>query len=587
MSRACAFPYAAFAACLLAACSDRSPGPPAQTAAPPAPAAGTPAPPAATPPPAPAPAPGPTLAQWAQGAQLFGDLGPHVRKVTTTSADAQAYFDQGLRLIYAFNHDEATRAFAKAIEFDPHCAMCYWGAGEALGPNYNMPAMPERWAALWQAVEAARQNAAQATPVEQALIAALARRYGGPEPLPPDKMQPFNEAYAAAMRDVAKQFPADDDVQVFFAEALMTANPWKLWSVDGKPSPGTDEIVTTLEAVLARDPQHPGANHYYIHAVEASPHPEKAVAAAERLPGLIPGAGHIVHMPAHIFQRVGRYADAAAANRNGITTDLAYIDKARPPEWTYYSGMYLGHNYQFLGYAAAMQGRADEAIRATRDMRAHIPDAVLHMGMGLDWYAAEPYFALERFGRWKDLLAEPEPDASLVGLNAAYHYARAVALAASGKPDEAMAEKARLDAIAAAAPPDAPAGLNVARDLIAVAALAASGRIAIAQGRHDDAITALRSAAAKEDALAYDEPADWFVPTRHLLGAELLRAGNAAEAETVYREDLQRHPGNGWALFGLAQALDAQNKKADAAATDRQFRQAWKDADTTLTASAF
>lgn len=567
---------------LLCACSQQAGNaPPARSAAAPAQQ------PSSAPPPAPPPTPGPTLAQWAQGAQLFDNLGNYSRKITTSSPGAQAYFNQGLRLIYAFNHDEAARSFAKAIEADSTCAMCYWGAGEALGPNYNMPAMPDRWTVLWQAVQSAEKAAAQATPVEQALIGALATRYAGPDPLPPEKMQPFNAAYANAMRDVAKQFSDDDDVQVFYAEALMTANPWKLWSVDGKESPGTAEIVGTLETVLARNPQHPGANHYYIHAVEASPHPEKAVAAAERLPGLIPGAGHIVHMPAHIFQRVGRYADASAANRDGIKTDLAYIDKAKPAEWTYYSGMYLGHNYQFLGYATAMQGRSAETLQATHEMRAHIPDAVLHMGMGLDWYAAEPYFAMERFGRWSELLAEPAPDASLAGLSAAYHYARAVALAATGKIDEAIVEKARLDAIAAATPADAPAGLNTAKDMIAVASLAASARIAIAQGKRDAAIATLRDAATREDALAYDEPADWFVPIRHLLGDELLKAGKAADAETVYRDDLQRHPGNGWALYGLAQALKAQKKNDDAAAIDEQFRQAWKDADITLTASAF
>jgi len=567
---------------VVASCSQQGANaPPAQTSAPGA----APATPATSPPATPPPAPGTTLQQWAQDAQLLPNLGSHSRKITTASADAQAYFNQGLRLIYAFNHDEAARAFAKAVEFDPACAVCYWGAGEALGPNYNMPAMAERWAALWQAVQMAQQNTTHAAPVEQALIAALVKRYAGPDPLPPEKMQPFNEAYAAAMRGVAKQYPDDDDVQVFFAEALMTANPWKLWSLDGKASPGTDEIVTTLETVLARNPQHPGANHYYIHAVEASPHPEKAIASAERLAGLQPGAGHIVHMPAHIFQRVGRYADAAAANRNGIKTDLAYIDKAKPPEWTYYTGMYLGHNYQFLGYAAAMQGRSAEALQATRDMRAHIPDAVLHMGMGFDWYAAEPYFALERFARWQDLLAEPEPDASLAGLSAAYHYARASALAASGKIDEAVEEKGKLDAIAVKTPAAAPAGLNVAKDVMAVAALAASARIDIARGNHGAAIAALREAAAKEDALAYDEPADWFVPNRHLLGAVLLKAGKAADAEAVYREDLARHPRNGWALFGLAQALKAQNRDNDAAAVEQQFQQSWKDADVKLTAS--
>ncbi len=567
---------------LLCACSPQSGNaPPAQSAVAPSQA---PAPVSATAPPA---TPGPTLAQWAHGAQLFDNLGGYSRTITTSSPDAQAYFNQGLRLIYAFNHDEAARAFAKAIEFDAACAMCYWGAGESLGPNYNMPVMADRWAVLWQAVQSAQNNAAHATPVEQALIAALATRYSGPDPLPAEKMQPFNEAYAKAMSDVARQYPDDDDVQVFHAEALMTANPWKLWSVDGKPSPGTAEIVATLETVLARNPQHPGANHYYIHAVEASPHPENAVAAAERLPGLIPGAGHIAHMPAHIFQRIGRYADAGAANRDGIKIDLAYIDKAKPPEWTYYSGMYLGHNYQFLAYAAAMQGRSAEALEATRDMRAHIPDAVLHMGMGLDWYAAEPYFTMERFGRWSDMLAEPAPDPTLIALSAAYHYERAVALAATGKIDDAGKEKAKLDSIAAATPADAPAGLNAAKDLIAVASLVASARIAIAEGKHDAAIATLHEAATKEDALAYDEPADWFVPVRHLLGDELLKAGKAADAEAVYRDDLQRHPANGWALYGLAQALKAQQKADAAAAVEEQFKQAWKDADMTLTASAF
>ena len=572
--------WPAFLGLILSACSPQGGNAPHSAAAP----AAAPAQPQATAPPA---TPGPTLAQWAMGAQLLDNLGQHSRTITTSSPDAQAYFNQGLRLIYAFNHDEAARAFAKAIESDASCAMCYWGAGESLGPNYNMPAMSDRWSALWQAVQSAQRNAAHAAPVEQALIAALAKRYSGPDPLPPERMQPYNEAYAKAMGDLARQYTDDDDVQVFYAEALMTANPWKLWSTDGKASPGTAEIVATLETVLARNPQHPGANHYYIHAVEASPHPEKAVAAAERLPGLIPGAGHIVHMPAHIFQRVGRYADAGAANRAGIKTDLAYIDKAKPPEWTYYTGMYLGHNYQFLGYAAAMQGRSAETLGATRDMRAHIPDAVLHMGMGFDWYAAEPYFAMERFGRWSDMLAEPAPDPALAGLNAAWRYARVVAFAATGKIDEANAEKAQLDAIAAATPADAPAGLNTAKDLMAVASLVASARIAIAQGKHDEAIATLREATGKEDALAYDEPADWFVPIRHLLGEELLKAGKAAEAEDVYRDDLQRHPDNGWALYGLAQALKAQQKVDAAATVEEQFKRAWKDADMALAASAF
>jgi len=518
-----------------------------------------------------------TLAQWAEGAQLFDNLGSYSRKVTTSSADAQAYFNQGLRLIYAFNHDEAARAFAKAILLDPACAMCYWGAGEALGPNYNMPAMPDRWKVLWEAVQAAQHNAAHATPVEQALIGALAKRYSGPEPLPPEKMAQPNLDYANAMREVARQYPDDDDVQVFFAESEMTANPWKLWTVDGKAAPGTDEIIATFETVLARDPRHPGANHYYIHAVEASPHPEKALAAAERLPGLMPGAGHTVHMPAHIFQRVGRYADAGAANVAGAQADAAYIVKAKPPAWTYYTGMYLAHNYQFLAYASAMRGRAVEALQAARNMRATVPEELLHMGMGIDWYAAEPWFVMERFGKWNEILAESAPDPKLSGISAAYHYARACAYAATGKVDQALDEKKQLDAIAAATPADAPAGLNTAKDLLAVASAVASARIAVAQGKHDEAITALRDAVTKEDLLAYDEPADWFVPVRHLLGVELLKANRAADAETIFRDDLQRHPDNGWALSGLAQALKAQNKPHEE--VEQQFRSAWKDAD--------
>ncbi len=529
--------------------------------------------------------PASTLAQWAQGAQRLDGLGAYSRKITTASPQTQIWFDQGLNLIYGFNHDEAVRAFARAIELDPACAMCYWGAAEAIGPNYNMPAMEQRWQVLWNAVESAQKYAGHATPAEQALIAALGKRYTSAVPVPADKMQPFNDAYASAMREVARQYPADDDAQVFFAEALMTANPWKLWGNDGKPAPGTGEIVATLEGVIARSPTHPGANHYYIHAVEASPHPEKALAEADRLAALMPGAGHIAHMPAHIYQRVGRYADASAANIAGARADAAYVDKAKPPGWMYYSGMYFTHNYQFLGYSESMRGRSAAALQAMHEMRSRLTDESLHMGAGLDWYAAEPWFVMQRFGRWQDILAAPAPDPKLFGLAAAYRYARSAAFAATGQVDAAIAEKAELDAIALATPVDAPAGLNKAHDLIAVASAIATAHIASAQGRHVDAIAALREAVAKEDKLDYDEPADWFIPVRHLLGAELLGERRAKEAEQVYREDLQRHPENGWALYGLAQSLKAQRKSRQAAAVERRFTQAWKDADVVLTSS--
>jgi tetratricopeptide (TPR) repeat protein len=267
--------------------------------------------------------PNPSLRSWAEGAQWFGGLGDLHRAVTTSSKEAQAYFDQGLRLNFGFNHDEAARSFARAAELDPDCASCFWGVALTLGPNYNVPMLPERAAVAWEALTRARQRAERATPVEQALIAALARRYPGPQPLPPPAMQLFSEAYAAAMREVAAQFPGDLDVQVLFAEAAMNVNPWKLWSLDGKAAPGTDEIVRTLEGVLAKNPLHAGANHYYIHTVEASPHPERALASAERLAKLMPGAGHVVHMPAHVYQRVGRYHDASDTNRAALAADRA------------------------------------------------------------------------------------------------------------------------------------------------------------------------------------------------------------------------------------------------------------------------
>lgn len=532
-------------------------------------------------------APPTTLTSWAQGAQRLDGLGTYSRKITTASPAAQAWFNQGLNLIYGFNHDEAARAFAKAIESDASCAMCYWGVAAALGPNYNMPAMTERWQVLWDAVQAAQRHAAHASAVEQALIAALGKRYTGPVPVPPDQMQPLNDAYANAMRDVATRHPADDDAQVFFAEALMTANPWKLWTNDGKAAPGTAEIVATLERVLARSPLHPGANHYYIHAVEASPHPEQALPAADRLAGLMPGAGHIVHMPSHIYQRVGRYADASAANTAGAQTDAAYLAHAQPPAWMTYSGMYFTHNYQFLAYSESMRGRSAGALQAVHAMSSKLTDESLHAGLGLDWYAAQPWFVLERFGRWQDILATEAPDPQLAGLSAAYRYARSVAFAATGQVEAALAEQRALDAIAAAASADAPAGLNQLGDLIAVASASATARIAIAQGRRGEAIALLHAAAAKEDGLNYDEPANWFVPVRHLLGRELLRDGRPREAEQVYRDDLLRHPDNGWALFGLAQSLHAQQKTIEAAAVERRFELAWQDADIVLTASAY
>jgi tetratricopeptide (TPR) repeat protein len=383
------------------------------------------------------------------------------------------------------------------------------------------------------------------------------------------------------MKTVAERFPADFDVQTLTAEAMMNIHAWKLWTLDGAPAPGTDAIVTLLESVLAKDPRHPGANHYYIHAVEASPDPAKAVPAAERLPGMLPATGHLEHMPAHIMQRVGRYEDAAEANRKGVVADLAYFAMTKPPD---YYVMYTAHNYQFLAFSAAMEGRQAETIEAARQSRALVSDDMLLTMPGADWYVAELYAAMVRFGMWHEILAEPVPNPKLVGLTGAYLYATAAALAAKGRADDAKAQIAELEKVSAL---DGDAGLNRVQDVLAVAVLNPKSRIALAENKGDEAVDLLREAVAKENRLAYSEPADWFFPTRHLLGAVLIEAGQAKDAEVVYRDDLGRHPNNGWALYGLVQSLKLQGRSTDAVAPQQQFDTAWKNADITLSASAF
>jgi tetratricopeptide (TPR) repeat protein len=486
-----------------------------------------------------------------------------------------------MRLLWAFNHDEATRSFAKAGQLDPQCAMCYWGVSLTVGPNYNLPMMAEpRAAVAWEALQQAQQHADRASAVERALISALAKRYPNAQPLEPPNDGPVLVAYAQAMKAVAERFPGDVDVQVMTAEAMMNINAWKLWSLDGAPAPGTEEIIAILEKALSRDPQHPGANHYYIHAVEASPDPAKAVPAAERLPGMMPAAGHLEHMPAHIMQRVGRYEDAAEANRYGVAADLAYF--AMTKRLDYYV-MYTAHNYEFLAFSASMEGRRAETIQASRQSRALVSDDMLLTMPGTDWYVAELYAAMVRFGLWDEILAEPAPNPKLVGLTGAYLYATAAALTAKGRIEEANAQLAELEKLPNV---EGAAGLNRVKDVLAVAVLDAKARIALAQNKGGGR-RLLREAVGKEDGLAYAEPADWFFPTRHVLGAALIQAGRPADAESVYRDDLKRHPNNGWALFGLAQSLKAQGRSSDAAAVRRQFDTAWKNADVTLLASAF
>ena len=517
----------------------------------------------------------PQITTLAKGAMYFDDLGSHTRKVTTSSPEAQRYFDQGLRLLYGFNHDEAARSFAQAFALDARCAMCAWGVAYALGPNYNVPMLPDRFALAWAALGKARELAPRTTPVERALIGALATRYRGPEPHGPEAQAPLNVAYGDAMQAVAGQFPADDDVQVLAAEALMDIRPWKLWSKDGKPAPGTERIVATLETVLARSPNHPGANHYYIHAIEASPYPERGLPSARRLGALMPGAGHTVHMAAHIYQRVGMYAEASAANRAAIEVDRAYLAKTTPPG---YYPMYIGHNYGFLAYSASMEGRSAESLEAARAAAKAIPPEMLAMMPGMDFFPAEPLLVMVRFGKWDELDAEPRPDPRYNALTGLWLHARGMASASRKKPDDAQRHLDELRALIAKVSPTEQASNNPTRAVLEVGAKVLEARIAEVKG--DPRTHELwAEAVALEDNLTYAEPADWFYPIRHFQGAALLAAGRPADAEAVYRADLARHPHNGWALSGLAQALRAQRRTKEALQAEYELDQVWSRAD--------
>lgn len=526
-----------------------------------------------------------TVSDWAHGAHLFEGLGSFHRPISSASPLAQQYFDQGMRLLWAFNHDESTRSFAKAAQLDPACAACYWGVALTVGPNYNVPAMEEARARVaWDALHKAQEHAAQASAVEQALIAALAARYPTPQPPAAANSDAILNAYATAMRGVANHFPEDLDVQVLCAEAEMNVHAWRLWTAQGEPVAGTPEIEARLEAVLQRDPEHPGANHYYVHVMEASPTPAKALAAAQRLRGMMPAAGHLEHMPAHIMQRVGRYEEAAEANRRGVAADQAYFASTAAPG---YYLMYLAHNHAFLAYSAAMEGRKAETLTAVQNLTRVLPlGMVLAMGDS-GWALTQQYAALVRFGLWDELIALAAPDPRAQGLSAGYLYGRGVALAARGRVEDAKAALTELHELGAAAPADAVAGFNSLRDIIGVAEPIVAARIAASERRDTDAVASLRQAVAAQDKLAYDEPADWFFPVRQLLGAELLLSADPAEAEQVYREDLKRNPQNGWSLYGLSLALKAQGKSQVAARFAREYAAAWRHADIRLPGSAF
>ncbi|HZR79501.1 MAG TPA: hypothetical protein VFD92_00265 [Candidatus Binatia bacterium] len=513
---------------------------------------------------------------------LFENLGQYHRAVTTKSPEAQRYFDQGLRLYYGFNLPEATRAFQEAARLDPDCAMAWWGVGLAAGPNYNSPIDPERNQRALGAVAKAKQ-ANEASRLEREYVAALATRYSAD---PAADRQALDRAYADAMRDLARRHPDDLDAATLHAESMMDLRPWDLWSNDGEPRPGTEEIVAILEGVIRRDPKHPGAHHFYIHAVEASRHPERGLASADALGGLVPGAGHLVHMPSHIYMRVGRYADATEANRKAVAVDRDYIAREKPTGE--YPMMYYPHNLDFLWAAASMEGRSADAIRAANDVAGEAPVEMLRQMPDLEGIPVTPELVLVRFGRWDEVLASDPPPADLVYATALHQYARGMALVRKGRLDDAAEELRRLQAATDAMPPERIVmQVNSAKKVLGVASHVLAGELAAARGDTDQAVRDLKEAVALQDGLRYMEPPPWYFPVRQALGAVLLSAGRAKEAEAVYREDLARNPDNGWALYGLSKSLAAQGDEAGARDARARFDKSWARADVTLEASVF
>jgi tetratricopeptide (TPR) repeat protein len=509
-------------------------------------------------------------------AALLPGLGKLHHPVSTNDAMAQKFFDQGLRLVYGFNHEEAAKAFERAAELDPHLAMAWWGVGYALGTNINLPLMEANNTRAYAATQKALALKEHASERERDYIDTLAIRYE--EKYRPQRKD-LDRKFMEAMRALSEKYPDDLDAATFYAESIMNLNPWKLWTHDGKPADGTLEAIRVLESVLDRDPDHLGANHYYIHAVEASPFPERSLPSAMRLGALAPSAGHLVHMPAHTFMRLGDYDSAARVNVAAAEADRQYFLKNGPGVYT----TYYTHNVHFLSAALTMQGRNHEALSAAR-RTAEVIKPVLAMDPGFEKYSAMPILTLIRTRQWDEILAMPEPGAGQITTANLRCFARGLALAAKGKTDQATAELAEFEKSVAALPKERSFGLNPESDVMKIAVHVLTAKIA--QANHDSAkaVTELKQAVAAEDALGYDEPADWYYPpTREALGAALIATGDAAAAERVFREDLRDNRRNGRSLFGLMEALKKQGKNDEAALIEPQFHVAWAKADAALT----
>jgi len=507
--------------------------------------------------------------------RLLTTLGNHEYPITTWSLAAKQYFNQGLRLVWAFNHGEAAAAFREAERLDPRCAMCSWGLALALGPNLNAPMDPAALPEAAAAIRRAERRATWATPQEQALIGALALRYSGPADRPVR-----DSAYAEAMRTIARNYPDDAEVQTLTADALMNLSPWNYWHADGSPRPATNEILTRLRRALDRNLYHPGACHLFIHAVEARD-PGEALPCAERLASLMPGAGHLVHMPGHIYIRVGRYRDAVEANRHAVHADRTYFEGPVALRRGIYANGYYPHNWHFLSFAASMMGASATAIDAARKTVAELDPAIARQVPWLEAITPVVYWTLVTFGQWNAVLAEPLPAPEMRFATGMAYYARGVAFVARQRFIEA---RASLDTVAAIAA-QLPDGDN--QTAMAIAEFSLAGEIALRRGNPAEAVRQFRAAAALEDAMAYNEPPIWYYPVRHSLGKALLAAGRPAEAEQQYQRDLARFPKNGWSLFGLAKALERQGRTTEARRVYRMFEEAWQDADVKLVASRF
>ncbi len=509
------------------------------------------------------------------GAQLFEGMGPHRRRVTTDSPEAQRYFEQGLIWAYAFNHDEAIRSFTHAANLDDNCAMAWWGVALCQGPNYNDPVMTdERSAAAWDALEKARARIDNTTPVERALIEALGRRYA--KPWPEDRTE-LEQAYADAMAAVWEAFPNDTDVGSLYAEAMMVQRPWMLYTLDQEPVEGTPTIVAVLNRVLELQPNHPGANHLYIHAVEPSTAPERGLTAAKRLRDLVPAAGHLLHMPSHIYVKTGYWNEAIVQNEKALRADAAY--RSLSPDQGF-QHLYMVHNAHMLAYAAMMSGREKEAMAAARAMWENIPDEALReVGPVFDLWMCSVYDVQKRFGRWDAILAEEPPPSFLPITTAIWRAQRAIAYAAKKDFDAARREHEAFRAAKAAVPEDQVALTDYAHTILDVSDYFIAGEIALQQERWREAAELLEKGAKIEDSLSYGEPPQWLQPIRHTLGAVYLKSGRFDEAERVYREDLSKWPNNGWSLYGLSRALEGQGRLKEAREVNRRYERAWARAD--------